>query len=248
MEGNRMKNKGFAERLRMMIDRHSEGVVRRFAADIQTNHQAVFNWLAGERLPGAKSLEAMWTTFGIDPLWLLTGEHRTRGPVTLGVAAPQVPAQAKKENAAFVAEEVRRDRFVTVPLLADAIAGGSPRRVNADDIEDYALIHADWCPHPEHVTCVRVRGDSMSPILTDGSIVAIDHGRRNPKQLDGKMVAFRQGDGASVKWCKVVSKDLVMGLPENKDSLAADSLLLFQGDDIDDCIIGCVLWWWGRPE
>jgi hypothetical protein len=166
--------------------------------------------------------------------------------VTLGVAAPQVPTQSKKENAAFVAEEVRRDRFVTVPLLADAIAGGSPRRVNADDIEDYALIHADWCPHPEHVTCVRVRGDSMSPILTDGSIVAIDHSRRNPKQLDGKMVAFRQGDGASVKWCKVVSKDLVMGLPENKDSLAADSLLLFQGDDIDDCVIGCVLWWWGR--
>ncbi len=241
-----MKQKVIADRLQAAIERHSSGVVRAFAQAINANPQAVHNWLQGRSLPGAAALLAMWRVYRIDPLWLLAGEQPARGTLTLGVAAPAVPPTGRRKAGELVGEEIRRDRFVTVPLLADAIAGGSPREVRVEDIEDYAVIHADWCPHPERVTCLRVQGDSMAPILTAGSIVAVDHGQRDPRRLDGQMVAFRQGNGASVKWCRVVSRNLVMGLPENKASLAADTLLLFRDDEVDDCVVGRILWWWGR--
>jgi len=240
------KKSKLSDRLQAVIERCADGVVRRFARSIGANHQAVHNWLAGASSPGAKALEQMWRVHQIDPLWLLTGEQRLRGPVTLGVTPPGLPRAQAEAATDFLRDEIRRDRFVAVPLLADAIAGGRPREIRAEDVEDYAVIHADWCPHPEHTTCLRVRGDSMAPILADGSLVAVDHRRRDPFRLDGQMVAFRQGDGASVKWCKVVGRDLVLGLPENKDTIAEDSLLLFRGEDITDCVIGSVVWWWGR--
>ena len=263
----------FSDRLKNEIERHAGGVVRTFARAIGSNHQAVHNWLNEERWPSASALMQMWHVYKIDPLWLLTGEKQKRGPVHLGVSPPPTPANGREAAdrevadfvaeeirrdhwlpafaltsgaADFVAEEIRRDRFVTVPLLADAIAGGRPRAIKTTDIEDYVVIHADWCPNPEETTCVRVRGDSMSPILTEGSIVAIDHHRVDPAALDGKMAAFRQGDGASIKWCKVVSNELVMGLPENKEFTTEDDLLMFRGKEVDNCVIGAVLWWWGR--
>jgi phage repressor protein C with HTH and peptisase S24 domain len=243
-----MKPQSTSDRLQAVIERHAGGVVRRFAQAIAANQQTVHHWLQGRALPGAAALIAMWKAFRIDPLWLLTGQQRVRGPVTLDVTPPAAPVTGRRKAADFLQEEIRRDRFVTVPLLADAIAGGRPREIRIEDVEDYAVIHADWCPHPEQVTCVRMRGDSMSPILADGSIIAIDHSRRDPLALDGKMVAFRQGNGASVKWCKVVSRNFVMGLPENKESIAEDTLLLFRDDEVDDCVIGRILWWWGRPS
>lgn len=238
----------FPARLQEEIDRQAGGVVRRFAREINVNQQAVHNWLAGERLPGAKALAAMWDTYRIDPLWLLTGERRGHGPVTLRIAPPAVPPGARRQTGAFLAEEIGRDRFVSVPLLADRIAAGRPREVSPADIEDFAIIYADWLPHPDEVTCVRVAGDSMSPILTDGAIVAIDHRQRDPRALNGKMVAFRQDGGASVKWCRYVSPDLVMGLPENKETMESGGLLVFKNEDVNDCLVGRVVWWWGLPR
>lgn len=94
------------------------------------------------------------------------------------------------------------DHYAPIPLLKDAAAAGSPRagRVTEADIDGYALIYYAWCPNPANFTCVRVRGDSMTPILHDGAIVALEHTQRDPLALNQKTVAARVEEGVTVKW------------------------------------------------
>ena len=92
------------------------------------------------------------------------------------------------------------DHYAPVPLLKDAAAAGSPRAIVEGDIEGYALVHYAWCPNPANFSCLRVRGDSMAPILHNGAIVALDHTLRDPLALNQKMVAARYEDGVTIKW------------------------------------------------
>ena len=128
------------------------------------------------------------------------------------------------------------------------MAAGSPSEINESDVESWALIYAsrEWMPHdPEQYTCVYVRGKSMSPILEDGDIVAIDHAEKNPENLDGKMVAFRVNGGVTIKWCRyLAAKGQVVGVPENLSEL--DHVVTLTGEEIDNGIVGMVRWWWAK--
>ncbi len=68
---------------------------------------------------------------------------------------------------------------------------------------------------------------------------------KDPKTLDGKMVAFRLNGGVTIKWLKYLAPDLVMALPENRQS---KELFYFRGEEIDRAIIGKIEWWWGRQK
>lgn len=137
------------------------------------------------------------------------------------------------------------DNFLPLPMLADSVAAGPPREINPEDIEGFALIHASWCQNPENYTVVRVIGNSMYPLIEDNSLVAINHAKRDPKELDGKIVAFRKDGGVSIKTCQYVSADLVIGRPYNQESR---EVLVFRGDDVENCIVGVVDWWWRRQK
>jgi len=235
------KKKSFTERLQELIDRHAGGVVRRFATAVGVHHQTVHNWLDGEKQPNAKALIAIWNVYRIDPLWLLTGEQRIRGPVVLQVASPQ-PSGATEGADDLLEETLAEDRFIAAPLLAGPNAARSPREIRAQDIEDFAVVYAAWAPQPEMITAARLEDDAMTPILNRGSVVAVDHGRNQPQKLDGQMAAFRQGGGVAIRWCKFVAPDLVLGMPENHQG----STLVFRGEKAKDCLVGRVAWWWGR--
>ena len=133
------------------------------------------------------------------------------------------------------------DHYVPVPLLRDAAAAGAPREVSGDDVEGYALIQYAWCPNPADFTCVRVHGDSMSPILHDGALVAIDHSQRDPQALRQKMVAARLDDGVTIKWLDLQPDGTLLLVPENKSH---SPIPLPRTPD--NPIIGLVSWWWNR--
>jgi SOS-response transcriptional repressor LexA len=133
------------------------------------------------------------------------------------------------------------DHFVPVPLLTDAAAAGPPRDIAEADIEGYALIPYAWCPDPANFTCLRVRGDSMAPILYDGAIVAVDHSRRDPLTLNQKMVAARCEGGVTIKWLERRLEDTWLLVPENKSHP-----VLTLPRSPDNPIIGMVAWWWNR--
>ncbi len=135
------------------------------------------------------------------------------------------------------------DHYVPVPVLSDAAAAGAPAAISDDDVDGYALIQYAWCPNPENFTCVRVRGDSMTPILHDGALVAVDHSQRDPRRLRNKMVAARVEDGVTIKWLENTPAGGLRLTAENKDYPAIDL-----PRTPENPVIGLVAWWWNRPK
>jgi transcriptional regulator with XRE-family HTH domain len=195
---------------------------------------AVSNYRNGRRkLPMSLVLKvAEETSMSLD--WLMLGKNSLPAPI-LSVHSEQSSFTNERQ---FVAGEYR-----PVRLLKDEIAAGSPLEIREDDVEGYCLVQGSGRNggQSEHLTCCRIRGDSMYPILSDGDIVAIDHSQKDPRTLHKKMAAFRQNSGATVKWLSYISKDVVLGIPENKNEI--EHTICLKGEEINTGIIGKVSWW-----
>lgn len=131
--------------------------------------------------------------------------------------------------------------YVALPLLKHEAAAGSPRLVDEREVEDYIIVPArQAAPGPDWLTCIRVRGDSMWPVLNDGYIVAVDASQTDPRRLQHKMVVALVDDGVTIKWLDRVGEQWVL-TPENK---AHHQQPLRR----EDRIIGRVAWWYGHQE
>lgn len=173
---------------------------------------------------------------GADPNWLLTGEGEMK---TASAAANPAAVHFLSVNEGQPEWNVD-DSYVSVPLLADAAAAGTPREVSDDEIEGHCIIHKDVLGDPKHTTCIRIHGDSMAPILTEGSIVAVNHRRRKAKELDKKLIAAYHEGGVTVKRLMISGTSLLLE-PENRQGHTPSVL-----DPGEDRIIGAVEWAWVR--
>lgn len=139
----------------------------------------------------------------------------------------------------------KRADIVSVPLLRDPAAAGSPRQVEPREIEDNLPVSRNLLDHPDETTCIRVAGKSMSPILEDGYIVAVDaHKPFSPKH--GDMVCAQDPEGGLVlKWYRVASGQPM--LVSNYSSREAPYQPILLSRDRDWKILGKVIWWMGQP-
>lgn len=134
---------------------------------------------------------------------------------------------------------------VGIPLLRDSAAAGIGRRINDADIEDVLHLPYSLCPNPKQTRALRVVGDSMSPILEDGYIVAIDVTVVDPARLYGRMVAARGPDeGVTIKWLRKIENDVLL-VPQHT-SLRHSPQLISRTSGWK--IIGPVLLWIGIPK
>lgn len=171
--------------------------------------------------------------------WLLTGKEPPQ-------ANPQLVVQETPRLKTFH-RDFALDNYIPIRLIKDAVAAGTPREINEYDVDGWVLIYADktWMQHnPENYTCCRVRGSSMTPILTDGDIVAIDHADRDPRKLERKIVAFRKNGAVTIKWLKTLPDGLVIGLPQNPHDV--DAIIALKAQEIETGIVGRVAWWWAK--
>jgi SOS-response transcriptional repressor LexA len=128
---------------------------------------------------------------------------------------------------------------VAVPLLRDAAAAGSPRMIQEALVEDVVVIPRRMCPHPDETVCIRVKGDSMSPMLEDSDIVAIDTSLIDRSKLYGKMVAARDPEGGvTIKWLRRSGKDELL-VPQHT-SLRHQPIVITT--DPQWKIVGRVIW------
>jgi len=99
----------------------------------------------------------------------------------------------------------------------------------------------DWCPNPSSTSCLRVRGDSMSPLIPDGYIVAVDSSQHDPMALDGKIiVAWHKDRSLTVSRFKSYDHTEVLE-PENR---GYESITMSAKDRWK--IVAKVLWWIGK--
>ncbi|MDP8224347.1 MAG: S24 family peptidase [Candidatus Lernaella stagnicola] len=137
--------------------------------------------------------------------------------------------------------------FYPLPVISGEAAAGTPAEVCEAEVEDWvpSIYNSEWCPHPESTVCVRVRGDSMTPTIQDGGLVAIDMRQRLPQKLRDKIVALRHDGGVTIKRLVLTDRREWIGRPDNA---ASSELFVFSDEEIVDAIVGKVVWWWSKAN
>ena len=132
-----------------------------------------------------------------------------------------------------------------LPLKAATYGLEGDKRLDFDEVPPQGLIAApsNWAPNPAFTSCLRVRGDSMAPVLRDGYIIVVDTSETNRKQLVDKMVvAWHPDKGITVSWLKIIDGD------EALISQSAQYLPVVLSRDKAWRVIGKVIWWIGRDD
>ncbi len=137
----------------------------------------------------------------------------------------------------------KKSQLVAIPLLsvhAGAIGerGDDTLDLGKAPVENMIAAPAAWCPNPSSTSCLRVKGMSMSPLIHDGDILAVDYSQTSHSELDGKIVvAWHKDRGLSVSRFRRYRNEEVLEA-ENREyepvSIASDRSWR---------IVGRILWW-----
>jgi transcriptional regulator with XRE-family HTH domain len=130
-----------------------------------------------------------------------------------------------------------------LPLRAATSGEEGDKQIDFDCVPPQGLIAApsDWAPHPAFTCCLRVRGNSMAPVLCDGYIIVVDTSETERAQLMDKMiVAWHADKGITVSWLKTIAGG--EALVSQSDQYGPVLLNREQGWRM----IGKVIWWIGR--
>jgi hypothetical protein len=137
----------------------------------------------------------------------------------------------------------KKVRLIAIPVLPVHAATRGERgdhRTMLDRVptDEMMAAPAIWCPNPAETNCLRVRGSSMSPLINDGDIIAVDSSQSNPDQLSGKIVvAWHRENGLSLS--RFLLADGVQLL--ESENRAYQPVVLSK--DRNWRLIGKVLWW-----
>jgi SOS-response transcriptional repressor LexA len=227
-----------------------------FGSAFHCSAMAVSRWERGVSEPASHTYIEMGNLAG-DPLcWYFWGRAGLSKEDLLRVM-PQLRERLRKVrlphlemvaagSGAKMHKKADRLRLVAVPLLNSvAIAHGENGEGGAllDDAAVESMIAAprDWCPHPATTSCLRVRGDSMSPLIHDGYILAVDSSQTEIVELNGKIViAWHRDKGLTVSRLKRFDHTIVLQSENaNYESITLSSKQKWK-------IVAKVLWWIGK--
>jgi len=101
----------------------------------------------------------------------------------------------------------------------------------------------DWCPNPKSTLCLRVSGNSMSPLILDGYIIAVDTLDIHYDKLVGQIVVAWNADKGLIvsRLIRVDHTDASVSDQREYESISLASATRWG-------IIGKVLWWTGRAR
>jgi SOS-response transcriptional repressor LexA len=136
-----------------------------------------------------------------------------------------------------------KTQLVAIPLLSVHAGTFGERGDNTLDldkapVEDMIAAPASWCPNPASTSCLRVKGMSMSPLIHDGDILAVDYSSANHSELDGKIVvAWNKDKGLCVsRFRRYRGVEVLEAENREYESVTLNS-------DRGWRIIGKILWW-----
>lgn len=198
-----------------------------FAAEFGVTQGAISNWEKGVDRPNPRSLAKLASMTANDEL-------REFFENEAGIRSVSIATQAQTSDG---------NNVVSVRLLRDAVAAGTPRALDESIIEDVFMLPRRWFPSAGEIYAVKVSGDSMVPTIYPGYVVFIDTSRRDPKRLVGQMVAAREGDGVTIKWLRK-DKDAYLLVPQHVSPRIP--IRIMRAED-DWAIVGVVVKWIGYP-
>lgn len=200
-----MQDRDYSRRIRKLraalrLTQHS------FADRLQVRPQVVASWEQGRREPSAGSYQHLAQLAPPKDAWFflekigVTKElvrakwkGRSQRP-----AAKQRSPESAKVYVLSIDDSLQSQ--VRIPLLRDhgAVDFRKLREGNSDSI---LSIPSTLIPNPTgNYVAVRIRGNSMAPILRDRSIAVLDRSNRDPARLLGRMVGVRKQSSLVVRW------------------------------------------------
>ena len=142
---------------------------------------------------------------------------------------------------------LKKVSLVAIPLLA-LHAGTSDSPGDSIDlgeapVETVLAAPLTWYQNPGSTVCLRVKGSSMSPLILDGYIIAVDTSQVDTEHLVGQIVVAAHKEKGSL-----VSRLIRF---DHTDALVSDhreyeSVPVRSGSEWR--IVGKVLWWTGRSR
>lgn len=222
-----------------------------FAAKLNVTQTSVSSWESGTKEPKPEMyfrMAKIWPQAEQVPFLLkraadISGAFQIPGlDKMLGQSKKPVRSTRQAKFGRFSNEAVE------IPLLKDAAAAGTPRQVQEREIEDMLPMPESLCPHPDSIVCIRVEGDSMSPVLEPGYIVAVDTAETDRARLYNQMVAARDPEGGvTIKWFRK-SGNSEMLIPNHTSKRHQPVVIVAAAEGEQGwSIIGKVLWWIGIP-
>ena len=137
----------------------------------------------------------------------------------------------------------KKTKLVAIPLLsvlagAHGEGGDKTLDLSSAPAEDMIAAPESWCPNPASTSCLRIKGTSMNPLISDGDILAVDYSQTNHPSLDGKIViAWHKDKGLTVSRFRRYRRVELLEA-ENREY---ETVPL--GSDRRWHIVGKVLWW-----
>jgi SOS-response transcriptional repressor LexA len=226
-----------------------------FGSRLHYSAMAVSRWETGKQEPTSRCFIQLGNMAGQPDCWLFwaraglnSSDLRQMLPRAKAVARLRASSELEIVRASGWARLRRakgapKHQLVAVPLL-DAHAGtlgqeGAPfTDFNSVAADEMLAAPAFWCPNPEQTNCLRVKGTSMSPLINEGDLVAVDASPSSQQELNGKIVvAWHRQDGLFLG--RFISADGVQLLESENHEYAPISI----EKDKKWQIIGRVLWW-----
>jgi len=225
-----------------------------FGARMGFSAMAVSRWERGAQEPPSHGYIALGNLARDATCWYFWERAGLRSENVLRVL-PTIERKTSKvafENLEIVSAGVgsrksaEKFQLVAVPLLSVAAGShreaGDKRHLLSDaPVESMLAAPKDWCPNPSFTSCLRVRGNSMAPLIQNGYVVAVDSSQIDLANLDGKIViAWHKDQGLTIaRFHRYNSTEVLVSENPDYGSLTITSKQPWK-------VIATVLWWIGK--
>jgi len=222
------------------------------ATQLGISRATVTRWMKGSHEPTSASYLAMgnlaghpegayfWERAGVDRVNL--GDTKLQAALSsLRVTLKDFTLVAGKKLTRGVVES--KSNAVLLPLLnivayGDRVPPGPHVTLAQAEVIDILMAPLSWCKHPDNMLCMRISGDSMSPVIPPDSIIAVDTGVVERGHLDKKIAVFSHRDlGFKVaRLQRLPTSDILISA--NHEYLPVDV-----SDHAKWKVVGAVAWW-----
>ena len=243
----------FKERLQLLW---GDAKPAQIARDLNWSISGVLRILEKDTIPKAETLVSIQKLKGCDWNWLMTGEG-----IPFPKGAPSGSGQELQEaaggyNARWISQSTRsasevRDtlgnpvdlsEFVFIPRYNVRASAGNGFPVGNEEPLFPMAFRRSWVEHylnanPADLSVIKVRGDSMEPVLCNNDNILVNHAKRQPSN---GLFVVRIGGELVVKYTQIMpgGKLLLKSTNEIYDPFELD----LAEPDADVEIIGRVEW------
>jgi SOS-response transcriptional repressor LexA len=224
-----------------------------FGQEVHSSAMGVSRWERGAQEPPSHSYIELGNLAGDPDCWFFWGRAGLRSEDLMRVL-PKLRSRYPKPNindfqvvhAGSSTVKTEKPQLVAIPLLKIVAATNGEKGdymplLHEAPIESIIAAPREWCPNPTSTYSLRVRGDSMTPLIHADYILVVDSSQTDRSKLDGKIViAWHKDVGLTVSRFRRYDHTEVL----NPDNRAYSSVTLDNKNKWK--IIATVLWWIGK--